>query len=271
MRRVMIFVIVFSLFLSGCNSTFFKPSDSFLERELSGFDEWTIPGTFIPKQVLVVGLGDSLTEGIGDEYKRSGYFGRLTDAMSNWKGVKEVQVDNLAKKGRRSDQLLKQLKDPEVQEFLKKADIIVFTIGGNDLMKIVKRDLFNLKTKPFYDELEQYSARIDEVYGIIRALNNDAIIIAGGLYNPLSNIMDETVEFEEILDSWNNAIEARAVLDDKSCFVPVRDLFNSNVNMVYHTDFFHPNAKGYEEMANRFLESIEKCGLLELSDGKLDM
>lgn len=271
MRRVMILAIVFSLFLSGCTSGIFKSSDSFAERGITKFSEWTIPGTFIPKEVFVVGLGDSLTEGIGDEYKKNGYFGRLTDAMLNWKGVKEVQVDNLAKKGRRSDQLLTQLKDPEIQAYLKDADIIVFTIGGNDLMKIVKRDLFNLKTKPFYDELEQYSARIDEVYGIIRALNNDAIIIAGGLYNPLSNIMDETQEFEEILDSWNNSIEARAVLDDKSCFVPVRDLFNSNVNMVYHTDFFHPNAKGYEEMANRFLESIEQCGLLELSDGKLDM
>ncbi len=60
------------------------------------------------------------------------------------------------------------------------------------------------------------------------------------------------------------------MLDDKSCFVPVTDLFNSNENMVYHTDFFHPNAKGYEGMANRFLEKIQECGLLELSDGELD-
>lgn len=271
MRRVMIFIIVFSLFLSGCSSGIFKSSNSFTERNTTEFAEWSMPGTFSPKEVFVVGLGDSLTEGIGDEYKKSGYFGRLTDAMTDWKGVKNIEVDNLAKKGRRSDQLLTQLEDPEIQGSLKKADIILFTIGGNDLMKIFKRDLFNLKTKPFYDELEQYSTRIDEVYGMIRALNNDAIIIVGGLYNPLSNIMDETKDFEVILDNWNNAIEARAALDDKSCFVPVRDLFYSNPNMVYHTDFFHPNAKGYEEMANRYLESIDKCGLLKLSDGNLDM
>lgn len=271
MRRVMIISIVFSLFLTGCKLIPSNTSDTFVERELTEFDVWDIPGTFIPKQVFVVGLGDSLTEGVGDEYKRNGYFGRLTDAMSGWEGVKEVHVDNLAKKGRRSDQLLDQLEDPEAQEYLKNADLIVFTIGGNDIMKVVKRDLFNLKVKPFYDELEQYSSRIDEVFSIIRALNNDAIIIVGGLYNPLSNVMDETPEFEDILASWNNALEVQTVLDDKSCFVPVRDLFNSNENMVYHTDFFHPNAKGYEEMANRFLESIDQCGLLELSDGKLDM
>ena len=41
--------------------------------------------------------------------------------------------------------------------------------------------------------------------------------------------------------------------------------------MVYHTDFFHPNAKGYEAMTNRYLEVIEQCGLFEISDGQLDM
>ena len=82
---------------------------------------------------------------------------------------------------------------------------------------------------------------------------------------------DEANDFEEIIDDWNNAIEVRTVLDGKSCFVPVTDLFDSNSTMVYHTDFFHPNAKGYEEMANRFLEEIEQCGLQELSDGELDM
>lgn len=271
MRRVMIIVIVFSLLLSGCMSTLLNTSDTFAEREPTNFKEWKIPGTFVPQDIFVVGLGDSLTEGVGDEYKRGGYFGRLTEAMSSWKGVKEVKMDNLAKKGRRSDQLLEHLEDSDTQVYLKNADVIFITIGGNDIMKIVKRDLFDLKVKPFYDELEQYSSRIDEVFGIIRALNNDAIIVVGGLYNPLSNVIEETTEFEDILASWNNAIEARTVLDDKSCFVPVRDLFNSNENMVYHTDFFHPNAKGYEEMASRYLESIKKCGLLELSDGKLDM
>ena len=92
-----------------------------------------------------------------------------------------------------------------------------------------------------------------------------------GLYNPFSIVTDETTEFDDIIEDWNKAIEVRTVLDGKSCFVPVTDLFDSNVNMVYHTDFFHPNAKGYEEMTNRYLEEIEQCGLTELSDGQLDM
>lgn len=191
--------------------------------------------------------------------------------MEEWKGVKDVEANNLAKRGRRSDQLISQLEDRDVQEKLKKADIILFTIGGNDVMKIVKRDLFKLKINAFYEELTRFEKRLDEIFGMIRGVNGNALIIVGGLYNPFSIVADETTEFDEILEDWNEAIEVRTVLDDKSCFVPVSDLFYSNENMVYHTDFFHPNAKGYVQMANRYIESIDKCNLFKLSDGNFDM
>lgn len=271
MRRLLIALIVFSLFLSGCNSSHLESTEPLAERTLTVYDHWNVPGTFVPERIHVVGLGDSLTQGVGDELKAGGYFARLTTAMADWKGVKDVQADNLAKRGRRSDELIEQLENPKIQETVKNADVILFTIGGNDIMKIVKRDLFKLKKNVFYDELKNYEKRLDEVFGIIRALNADAVIIAGGLYNPFSIVTDEAPEFEDIIEDWNTAIEARAVLDGKSCYVPVIDLFDSNENMVYHTDFFHPNAKGYEQMTNRYIESIDKCGLFKLSDGKFDM
>lgn len=271
MRRVFMLLIVFSLLLSSCQPEDNLVSQPFSTRHESGFSEWSIPGYFIPKKIHVIGLGDSLTQGVGDELKKSGYFGRVTDKMKEWKGVLDVDSANLAKRGRRSDQLIKQLEESEIQSAVEEADLIYLTIGGNDIMKVVKANLFNLKVEPFYRELGDFENRLDELFTIIRTLNGDAIIIVGGLYNPISIVTDEANEFDEILEDWNEAIEIRAIMDGKACFVPVTDLFDSNVNMVYHTDFFHPNAKGYDGMANRFLESIQKCGLLELSEGQLDM
>ena len=271
MRRVLIILLAFSLFLSGCNSPFVWSNSTVTERNMTEFEDWTIPNFFIPIKIRVVGLGDSLTQGVGDELKKDGYFGRITAEMINWKGVKDVEADNLAKRGRRSDQLITQLEDVNVQEFVKEADIILITIGGNDIMKVVRENLFNLQKKPFYDELKLYENRLDELYGVIRALNGDAVIFLAGLYNPLLMVTDEANEFEDILEDWNKAIEVRTVLDSKSCFVPVTDLFDSNAAMVYHTDFFHPNSKGYEWMTTRFLDKIEECDLRELSDGELDM
>ncbi len=271
MKKRYLLIVFFSLFLVSCEQSLIHKVGPAETRAYPAFTEWKIPGTFIPKPIDVVGLGDSLTEGIGDELKKGGYFGRVTEAMNDWAGVEEVHVENIAKKGRRSDQLIKQLEKPGVQEELKKADIILFTIGGNDIMKVVKRNLFKLKVEPFYDELKQFENRLDEIFSILRGLNGDAIIIVGGLYNPFSIISAEPTELEEIMNDWNEAIEVQTVLDDRACFVPVNDLFYSNENMVYHTDFFHPNAKGYVQMADRYIERIDECDLYKLSDGNLDM
>lgn len=270
MRRVFLF-IVFSFVLTGCQENAINETPSFSERKGLALLDFHVPEYFIPERVTVIGLGDSLTQGVGDELKRGGYFGRVALAMNDWKGVEEIDLKNLAKRGRRSDQLISQLESNEIQEEIKKADVIYMTIGGNDMMKIVKANLFNLTAKPFYVELGKFENRLDEIFKMIRGLNGDAIIVVAGLYNPLSIVTDEANEFETVIDDWNEAIEIQAIMDGKACFVPVVDLFVSNENMVYHSDFFHPNAKGYESMANRFIEKIDQCGLTKLSDGKLDM
>ena len=56
-------------------------------------------------------------------------------------------------------------------------------------------------------------------------------------------------------------IEEVASKDSNACYVSVEDLFDSNEELVYHTDFFHPNAKGYEKMTERILATMEQCGM----------
>ncbi|WP_301108385.1 SGNH/GDSL hydrolase family protein [Sporosarcina sp.] len=264
MRRMMLLVFVFSLFLSGCQAPFSQKETTLPEREPVLFEPFSIPEYFVPKRVNVLGLGDSLTQGVGDERKDGGYFGRLTTEMEQWKGIMEVDAVNLAKRGRRSDQFLDQLEDAEVQEAIVQADYIVFTIGGNDLMKVVKGNFMKMKLSDFYKELGKFENRMEELFHLIRLLNPNAPIIVAGMYNPFSVVTDEVQEFEEIVDDWNVSLEEQVRKDGAACFVPVKDLFNSNKNMVYHTDFFHPNSKGYDLMADRFVEEMKKCSAIEL-------
>lgn len=271
MRKFVAFVIVFIFVISGCSSE--KPTglQTFQERQQTSFNEWQIPLFFIPKELVVIGLGDSLTEGVGDERKRSGYFGRVSTAFADLKGVKNVHTENLAKRGRRSDQLIEQFSKKDIQREVEKADVILLTIGGNDVMKVVRANLFNLQLEPFYEELERFSKRLDEVFSLIRLYNDNAVIVIGGLYNPFTLVTDQAHEFETIVNDWNESIESKTKIDSKSCFVPVKDLFVTNENMVYHTDFFHPNAVGYEAMAKRYLETINNCNLEELPVDKLKL
>lgn len=263
MRKIIIIIVFLFLPIVGCQQLIIPQGTQAQPRNTPIFEEWEVPSTFVPISLYVLGLGDSLTVGVGDELKQGGYIGRLAVTMDEWHGIKEVQFENLAKTGRRSDQLLKQLENPKIQRKIKKANLIYLTIGGNDLISVFKRDLFHLKVQPFYDELAQFEGRLNEIFTIIRTLNGDAAIIVSGLYNPFSIISQEPIELKRIINSWNEAIEVQTVLDYKSCFVPIEDLFHSNENMVYHTDFFHPNAKGYDEMTIRYIDRINQCNFIE--------
>ncbi len=254
--------------LSGCTSG--APKKQFTGIPASGFGDYEVPRTFVPRIVTLVGLGDSLTQGVGDERKKGGYPGRLATEMDDWKGVKEVRIENLAKRGRRSDQLVAQLKRDDIQEEVGKADLITLTIGGNDVMKVVKSNLFDLQPEPFRKEIQPFTERLASTLFLIRKANPDALLVIIGLYNPLTVVTEEASEMDDIIREWNGVLEDAASADGRACFVPVDDLFISNANLVYHTDFFHPNARGYERMTDRIEESLAACGLNELSGGELN-
>ncbi|MCM3088752.1 SGNH/GDSL hydrolase family protein [Bhargavaea ginsengi] len=261
-------ILAAALFLTGC----LPGSDpvSFGAMEDRGFGQYEVPPTFAPRTVVLVGLGDSLTQGVGDDRKREGYVGRLAVKMEEWKGVKGVVVHNLAKRGRRSDQLAEQLSDPRVRQTIAEADILTLTIGGNDLMKVVKEDLFNLDAKAFEGKLEPFMDRLSTSLFQVRRANPDAVLIVLGLYNPLTIVTDEESEFDGILSDWNAVLEDAAVADGRACYVPVDDLFITNRDLVYHTDFFHPNGKGYSRMTDRIMDALSRCGLNRLSGGELE-
>ncbi len=232
---------------------FFEPS----AEDLSQIDEENA------KQLHYLALGDSLTDGVGDEYNQDGYVGRLTDSLLTWPSISEVDVDNRGKRGRRSDQLLKLVKKGHYDEELQQAQLISLTMGGNDVMKVVKQDLFNLKRDAFDKELRTYKQRYSKIVEGIRAKNPTVPILLIGFYNPFSIVTNEANEFDTIITEWNNVIEEVASEDSNACYVSVEDLFDSNEELVYHTDFFHPNAKGYEKMTERILAAMEQCGMEE--------
>ena len=273
MKKQLILVILVSLFiLTGCqfDQTVQRDASDFTSRQPLQIETFTLNKMFISEEKILVGLGDSLTQGVGDEKKRGGYLGRLASELETMQGVGRIDLWNEAKRGRRSDQLLKQIQSGEIDDTIINADVIVMTIGGNDIMRIVKQDLFKLRVDAFQNELLVFAKRYGNILTEIRKLNSDSPIVLLGLYNPFSLVTDQANEFDQILANWNNTINNLANSDINACFVPVNDLFDSNSTMVYHTDFFHPNSKGYEQMTDRVLESLKSCGLNQLTKGEMD-
>ncbi|WP_339264600.1 GDSL-type esterase/lipase family protein [Solibacillus sp. FSL W7-1472] len=219
--------------------------------------------------VFYLALGDSLTRGVGDETQDYGYTIRLQQELEKWPMVEEVELDNRGKNGRRSDQLLSLLKRGHYDEELEKANIVTITLGGNDVMKIVKKNLFSMKKSMFDKELPKFAKRYEQVIAEIRRVNPEVPIILVGFYNPFSIVVDEITPFDPIISEWNDEIEKLAATDENACFVSVEDLFVSNEDMVYHVDFFHPNSTGYDRMTKRIIESMQQCDIEQMSDGLL--
>ena len=219
--------------------------------------------------IQYIAFGDSLTRGIGDETKMYGYSGRLAEKLERWPAITEVELDNRGKNGRRSDQLLALLQKGHYDEELPQVDFMTMTLGGNDVMKVVKSDLFSLKKEMFDKELMNFSQRYRDIIAEIRARNSEAPILLIGFYNPFSIITDEYTPFEAIVNEWNDTIQQIATDDSNACFVPISDLFVTNAGMVYHTDFFHPSASGYEQMTERIIEYMKLCDIEEMSEGRI--
>ncbi|WP_274310380.1 GDSL-type esterase/lipase family protein [Solibacillus daqui] len=221
------------------------------------------------QDIFYLALGDSLTRGVGDEKQDYGYTVRLQKQLEQWPMIKSVELDNRGKNGRRSNQLLALLEKGQYDEELAKANLVTITLGGNDVMKIVKNNLFTMEQSMFEKELPKFIKRYEEILQEIRLRNADVPIILIGFYNPLSIVIDEVTPFESIISEWNTEIENLSLANNNVCFVPVEDLFVSNEDMVYHVDFFHPNSTGYDRMAERVIETMQSCDIESMSNGLL--
>lgn len=207
------------------------------------------------KDTHIVAIGDSLTQGVGDETGNGGYVGILEEKLvaDNYK----VSIDNFGKRGNRTDQLLKRLDNEEIVQSIEKADIVLITIGANDIMKIVKDNFMNLTEEPFRQERDPYGDRLAQILTRISSMNEGANIYLLGFYNPFERYFSDIEALHQIILGWNN--ESLQIVNqfEQVDFIPMHDIFDYADEPVLADDNFHPNYEGYEMMADRVLEYLE--------------
>lgn len=203
-------------------------------------------------KLTIVALGDSLTRGTGDADGK-GYTGYLTDRLKE-KTEQEINLLNSAVKGETSRGLLKQLQQREIQRQAKQADVIVMTIGGNDLFQ-QGAALESLDMNTINSKRQLYLSNVKKIYTQLRDLNKDAVIYHVGLYNPFSNLPDAKTT-SSIVRDWNFQSAETAAEYEDIVYVPTFDLFQLQVESYLYTDQFHPNTEGYKLIAERVASLI---------------
>jgi len=208
------------------------------------------------KDLKIVSVGDSLTQGVGDETENGGYVGILNHTFED--NNLKINIENYGKRGNRTDQLLKRLENEEISDSIKKADIVLLTIGANDIMKIVRNNFTNLNIQLFNQEKANYIERLRAIFDKINELNPEAQIYLIGFYNPFDRYLGDIVELEMIINDWNTAGQLVTDEYENATYIPIADLFrHSNVDLLAD-DYFHPNTSGYKLIAERVLDNLEE-------------
>lgn len=242
------------------------------------------------EKIHYVAIGDSLTEGIGDDAKRGGFVPIVAGDLQEHYQLTSVEVENYGVAGERSDQILKRMKKQEkIQKNLKTADVITVTVGGNDLMKVIQDNLFGLSVKSFDKPRAKYQERITEMIMEIRELNKTAPVYVLGIYNPFYLNFPEITDMQTIVDRWNEGTQEVVEANEFCHFIPINDLLYQGLNeevgiasevtsseeaeivpsdssdlntvdnnVLYDGDKFHPNNIGYQLMANAVRDEMIK-------------
>lgn len=202
----------------------------------------------------VVALGDSLTEGIGDENDEGGYIGIIDKTINKQSTL--VQFTNYGYRGHRTDQLLMRLEEQDVIKSIAEADIILITIGANDIMQVVKENFMELKIEQFTQERIQFEKRLTDILNKLKEINSHNNIYLLGIYNPFKKYFPEIKELEQIVDEWSHTGNKVTNSYDNTTFIPMKDIFDESEDNLFADDNFHPNYLGYERMAERVLDYL---------------
>ncbi|QQP79746.1 SGNH/GDSL hydrolase family protein [Bacillus sp. TK-2] len=234
-------------FVSGVNDVLNPKASNLIKKTDVVAKEKKKTGT-----LQIVSLGDSLTRGVGDK-EGIGYVGRMKeDLQKDYK--QKIALTNLAVSGAKIPDLLKQIQSNGAQYSIKQADVIVLTIGGNDLFPGWE-SLGKIDLETYRPDTETFQNEAKKIIEEIRKLNTDSPIFWLGLYNPFEDVEDLKGSSNIVVD-WNASLEKLALNDKNVYITPTFDLFQNRGKDLLYSDHFHPNEVGYTYMAERLVQNV---------------
>ena len=197
-------------------------------------------------------IGDSIAKGTGDETGK-GFSFYLPDDLKN-QTPKEVVANTIGIDGLRTNGLLELVRGENMKPALAAADLLLISIGGNDLRQISRLTGME-RDDGFRKTFDSYVTGLKSILSTIRKANGDALIIFIGLYSPsVQNISPDDIR---LLLTWNEGTQNIIEQEGRAIFIPTYDLFKLNTAKYVALDALHPNAAGYQAIANRIGKNIE--------------
>lgn len=259
--EIVVFVVAIFAIFTVIGHFLIRPAGSELSNK-------NLKAALTQKRLDYVAIGDSLTEGIGDQTNQGGFVPLLANTIGDISDVNVVS-QNFGVAGNTSTQIYKRMtKEKKIQTAIKKADVITITVGGNDVMKVIRTQLMNLTERSFDKPAQAYQKQLTEIFDFIRKYNPDAQVYVLGIYNPFYLNFPDITEMQDVIDHWNQATQEMVMEQKKMYFVPINDLLYQGVDgnrgvtssdgdiqtitndALFEEDHFHPNNIGYQIMSD---------------------
>ena len=183
-----------------------------------------------------------------------------------------MDVVNYGISGNTSNQILKRMnKEEAIQKQLETANLMTLTVGGNDLRKVIIKNLSHLSIESFEEPSREYGKRLKKIIEKAREKNGKLPIYVLGIYNPFYLNFPQMTDMQIVVDNWNQTTQETVEEYDNVYFVPINDLIYRGLeeeqvlqqnsykavnNLLNEADSFHPNNTGYEIMKQAVMEKI---------------
>lgn len=200
-------------------------------------------------EVSAIVLGDSLGRGAGDP-TGMGIGGRLDEELKRRRMAAKETV-NIAVNGALTADLLTRLESANVRRLLGEANVVIVSIGGNDLWG--GTEWRNAPPPDPAAVMDDVLERVSQVMGIVREASPAARIFLIGLYNPFRDAPFGD-QLNSLVSHWNARVLERFSNDPNVTVVQTADLFSHRDRLAL--DRFHPGGEGYELIARRIADAL---------------
>ena len=248
--------------------------------------------------LTVVGIGDSLTFGVGTSTPKKDYMHQLKQKLLQ-NDAKKVTTYNFGKPGDTTNDIQARLNSqPQIQKSLKTSNIIVMTAGGNDLMHALQDNFQTISSNRFSTSMKNaqasYQLHMTELLKDVRQTNDHAPIFLFSVYDPFYVYFPNMTALEKYTQQWNQIAEEQTQQLSSTYFVDVGAKLSqgqyygksktrlkkqdssdlgavSDKNLVKilsndqeknaflsPNDHFHPNDRGYKLMSVNLYQNMSK-------------
>jgi lysophospholipase L1-like esterase len=213
--------------------------------------------TIKASQIHHLAIGDSIIRGWGAP-KNEDLVSQFSTKLEH-QTHKEIIFQNNGINGITSGELNKLVQKGKFDEEIKNADIVTLNVGGNDILRVVKKSKDFYSAVKTFEELQyHFSTNLEQITNRISTLNPEVTLVFLELYNPLPVDQSMYSIANKLLPKWNLTIYETAKRFPYSVVIETSQVINSHHLQNIFQDGVHPSSAGYSAISEKMIDQLRQ-------------